>query len=177
MTEIIIPLPIFEEAAVALKEKGAFSKQLTSQELGQMMSSVIEGLLAGQNAVKATVPPMGVRIERSRGIVAGAVQVENPIKATIRLNCVLGNDTTLQGIRLENLDIQQEAGFLAKAALKAANIDGQARNLLRDPNQALKKALNMQLRPRGVELTGIGLHFQENTLGVNLTGNPLVPSR
>ena len=177
MTEVIIPLPIFEEAAVALREKGAFSKQLTSQELGQMMSSVVKSLLAGQNAVRATVPTMDVRIERSKGTVAGAVQVESPIKATIKLNCVLGNDTASQGIRLENLDIQQEASFLAKATLKAANIDGQARKLLKDPNQALGDALDKQLRPRGVELTGIGLHFQENTLGVSLSGNPIAPRR
>jgi len=170
-------LPLFDQAAMALREKGEFQIELTPQELSQIMLGVITNLTAGKDAVKASVPTMNVRIEKSRGIIGGAVRVEEPIQATIKVNCALVNSDSAQGLRLDSLDIQTEAGFAAKLALKAVNIEGKAREALRDPNQALGLALGSQLEPRGVKLTELRLHFNESTLAVSLRGQAMPPIR
>jgi hypothetical protein len=175
--ESVVKLPLFDQAAIALKETGVFEKELSAQELAQIMSGVITSLTAGQDAVKASVAGMQVQIEKSRGVVRGAVRVEKPIQATIKVNCALANDTSPQKVRLDGLDIQQEAGFAAKLALKAVNIEGKAREALQNPNQALGLALGSQLAPRGVQLTGLGLHFNERSLAVSLKGRPMQPRR
>ncbi len=175
--ESALRMPLFDQIATTLKETGVFQRELTAQELSQIMSGVITSLTAGQDTVRASVPTMGVQIERARGVVNGAVQVEKPIKATIKVNCALANSTDPQRLKLDGLGIQQEAGFAAKLALKAVNIEGKARKALEDPNQALGLALGSQLEPRGVKLTGLGLHFNERTLAVNLRGQALSPKR
>lgn len=105
---------------------------------------------------------------------AGSIQVEKPITATIGVRCVLGNDTTPNRLRLVGLEVDEKAGFAAKLALKAVNIKGKAQDALRDPNQALFTALGNQLEPKGVKLTGIGLNFKDTTLAVALSGQPIV---
>jgi hypothetical protein len=175
--EAVVRLPLFDEAAQALKEKGVYQRELTAQELAGIMSGIVTSLTQGQEAVKASVPAMTVKIEKAKGIVGGSVKVEKPIQATIKVNCALDNDTAPNRIKLAGLDIQTEAGFAAKLALKAVNIEGKAREALRDPNQALGLALASQLEPRGVKLTGVGLHFNEQTLAVNLRGQAAAPNR
>lgn len=175
--EAVIRLPLFDQVANALREAGHFEKELSAQELSQIMSGVITSLTAGQEAVRASVPEMQVQIERARGVVAGSVRVEKPIKATIKINCALANDTAPQRLRLDGLTIQQEARFAAKMALKAVNIEGKAREALKDPNRALGLALGSQLEPRGVRLTGLGLHFNERTLAISLRGQVATPGR
>lgn len=175
--ELTRKLPLFDQVAFALKETGVFQRELSAQELSQIMSGVIASLTAGQETVRASVPNMEVQIEKAKGVVNGAVRVEKPIQAIIRVNCTLANDIDPQRLKLDGLNIQQEAGFAAKMALKAVNIEGKAKQALKDPNQALGLALGSQLKPRGVKLTGLGLHFNDRTLAVSLTGQPLPPKR
>jgi hypothetical protein len=175
--EVVVHLPLFDEAAQAIKERGSYQRELTAQELAGIMSGVVTGLTQGQESVKASMPTMDVRIENAKGIVNGSVRVESPIKATIKVNCALDNDAAPSRIKLAGLDIQQEAGFAAKLALKAVNIEGKAREALRDPNRALELALGSQLKSRGVNLTGLGLHFNESTLAVSLRGECAVSIR
>lgn len=170
MSELISQVPIFEQAATSIKETGSFQKELSSQDMESIMKGVVSGLLEGQEAVHATVPTMNVQIENGKGIINGSVQVEKPIKATIDLECTLGNDNDPNKIRLVDLDVKTKAGFVAKAALKAANIEGRARNVLSDPNIALSDALKKQLEPKGVVLTGSSLHFGDKTLNISLSG-------
>jgi len=173
--EGIIRLPLVDEAAQAIKEKGGYQRELTAQELASIMSGIVIGLTQEQEAIKALVPAMTVRIEKARGIVGGTVRVESPIQATIKVNCVLDNDAVPNRIKLVKLDVQQEAGLAAKIALKLMNIEGKVRKALQDPNQALGEALASQLEPRGVRLTEVGLHFNEQTLAVNLRGGSASP--
>jgi len=175
--EIPVRLPLFEEAAQVLKEKGIYKRDLTAQELANIMSEIVANLTQGQESVKASVPSMAVDIVKAKGTVAGVVKVEKPIQATIKVSCALDNGTVPDRIKLAGLDIQTEAGFAAKLALKAVNIEGKAREALRDPNQALGSALASQLEPRGVKLTEVGLHFNEQTLSVDLKGGAIQPRR
>jgi hypothetical protein len=174
---MVIRLPLFDEAAQAIKERGSYQRELTAQELAGIMSGVVTGLIQGQESIRASAPIMAVRIENAIGIVSGSVNVEKPIQATIKVNCTLDNDVAPGRIRLAGLDIQQKAGFTARLALKAVNIEGKAREALRDPNRALGLALSAQLEPRGVNLTGLALHFNESTLAVSLEGEPASPKR
>jgi hypothetical protein len=175
--EAVFSLPLFDEAVQAIKEKGGYQRELTAQELASIMSGIVIGLTQGQETVKVSVPAMTVEIEKARGTVWGTVRVESPIQATIIFNCALENDAVPNRIKLARLDVQEEAEFAAKLILKLVNIEGKAKKVLRDPNQALGEALASQLEPRGVRLTGIAWHFNEQTLAVNLRGEPASPKR
>jgi hypothetical protein len=105
----VVKLPLFDEAAAILKEKGIYRKELTSEELAGIMSGIVSKLTEGQDAVKASVPSMDVKIEKAKGTVTGAVRVEKPIQATIKVNCALDNDNETNRIRLADLKIEQEA--------------------------------------------------------------------
>lgn len=172
-SEKLVSVPLLDQAASQIKETGSFQKNLTDKELESIMQSVVQGLMTGQEKVKASVPSMQVKIAGQQGIVDGSVRLEKPISATINLRCTLGNDAASDRLRLVGLDVKEEAGFAARIALKAVNIKGKAEDKLRDPNQALFAALGSQLETRGVRLTGIGLHFQENSLAVTLKGQPV----
>ena len=173
-SEKVVQIPLLDQAAAAIKDKGSFQKELTGQELAEIMGSVVKSLTAGQEAVRATVTTMQVQIERQQGTVAGNIQVEKPITATIGVRCTLGNDTAPNRLRLVGLDVEEKASFAAKLPLKAVNIKRKAQHALRDPNQALFTAFGSQLEPKGVRLTGIGLHFGDTTLAVALNGQPIV---
>lgn len=63
-SEAVVQIPLLDQAAAMIKEKGSFQKELTGSELAEIMGSVVRSLTAGQDAVRATVPTMQVRIER-----------------------------------------------------------------------------------------------------------------
>ncbi len=168
----VIHLPIFDEMAGSLKEKGNYSKELSEQEVVQIMESIVQNLLAGQQKVKATVPSPKVHIENEVATVSSEAHVESPVKATIAINCKLGNDVTPQKLKLLQSDVQEKAGPLDKLKLKAVNVEHRVQKTLSDPNQALSTALASQLQPRGVRLTDTALHFHKQTLAVNLKGEP-----
>jgi hypothetical protein len=75
---MILRLPLFDEAAQTIKERGSFQRDLTAQELAGIMSGVVAGLIQGQESISASVPLLDVRIENAEGIVNGSVKVENP---------------------------------------------------------------------------------------------------
>ena len=170
-----IELPLLDDATEALKTQGEFQRDLTSSEVGGIMRGVVSGLLTGQDMVEASVPTMGVEIKDKKGRVAGTVEVRKPIKASIGINCVLGNaEGRDDRIKLVGLKLTQKAGFAAKMALRAINLEGKAREHLRDPNRALASVLSGQLKERGIKLTGIGLSFtEEDALKVALKGEAL----
>jgi hypothetical protein len=163
---------MLERAAAELKQKGVFQQELAAADLRAIMRDVVNGLLAGQDGVRASIPRMDVRIENRQGTVTAKVQVERPIKAALEIDCVMANAQEPQRVRLAKLDIREEAGLLARAALKAVDIQGKASEALRDPNRALFSHLSRQLEAKGVELTGIGLYLGEKTLAVDLRGRP-----
>ena len=168
-----VQVPLFEQVAAELREKGTFQKDLTGQDVAGIMRGVVESLVSGQNAVRASIQSMSVNIERQQGAVSGAIRVEKPISATIGINCVLANDKTPGRLRLVQLDVKEKAGFVAKMALKAVNIEGKAQEALSDPNRALTQTLALQLEPRGIKLTGVDLQFKDTALSVSLMGVPI----
>ncbi len=72
-----------------------------------------------------------------------------------------------------SLGLQKQARGLAKLALGAMNIDVKVKDALSDPNQILGRVLGTQLQAKDVQLTGLGLHFNEKNLAVSLTGHPV----
>ena len=170
--ERVIPLPLFDEIAGSLKQKGSYSKELSEQEVVQIMEGIVQNLLTGQQRVKATVPTPKVHIENDVATVSSETHVESPVKATIAINCKLGNDVTPQRLKLIQSDVQEKAGPIDKLKLKAVNIEHRIQKTLSDPNQALSNALESQLEPRGVRLTDTALHFNKEKLAVNLKGGP-----
>jgi hypothetical protein len=168
----VIQLPIFDEMAESLKKKGSYSKELSEQEVVQIMESIVQNLLTGQQKVKAAVPTPKVHIENDVATVSSETHVESPVKATIAINCKLGNDVSPQRLKLIQSDVQEKAGLLDKLKLKAVNVEHRVKKTLSDPNQALSNALESQLEPRGVRLTETALHFHNQTLAVNLKGKP-----
>lgn len=166
-------VPLLEEITAQLEEKGTFHQDLTSEELAGVMRGVFEGLVREQVGVKADIAGMSVRIERNQGRFSGAVRVEKPLEATVGGDCLLTNDETPGRLRLLSLDVREEAGFIAKVALKAVNVKGIIEKTLSDPNGALELALARQLESRGVKLTAVELQFGDDALSVLLRGEPI----
>jgi hypothetical protein len=173
----VIQLPIFDEMAESLKKKGSYSKELSEQEVVQIMESIVQNLLTGQQKVKAAVPTPKVHIENDVATVSSETHVESPVKATIAINCKLGNDVSPQRLKLIQSDIQEKAGPLDKLKLKAVNVEHRVQKTLSDPNQALRTALENQLQPRGARLTDTALHLHKQTLAINLKGGPVGTSK
>lgn len=169
---MILPLPLLDEAAAALCAGGQYRHDLTDAELARVLGLVVGGLAGGQEKVRVRVSGMDVRIAGGRCAAEGGVRVESPLKATIGIRAVLENDARPGYLRLAELRIEQDAGFIARQALKAMDLDGQARRALSDPNAALAEALRTQLAPRGAQLTALGLHLGERTLTVDMRGGP-----
>lgn len=165
-----IDLPLLDEAATALRQTGHHESRLTGPQLAQILASIVRQFLAGQNMIRVADPEMSVVIQNSRGVGSGTVIVQSPISATIRVRTVLANAAEPSRIRLEDLNVQQEAGFAAKIALRAFDVEKLARNALSDPNRAMELALTDQLATRGARLTTVGLAFQGDALAVALRG-------
>jgi predicted component of type VI protein secretion system len=141
------------------------------------MESIVQNLLSGQQKVKAAVPTPKVHIENDVATVSSETHVESPVKATIAINCKLGNDVSPQRLKLIQSDIQEKAGPLDKLKLKAVNVEHRVQKTLSDPNQALRTALENQLQPRGARLTDTALHLHKQTLAINLKGGPVGTSK
>jgi hypothetical protein len=169
--------PHIDEAVQAIKASGSYQIELTAQNLEGILTEVVSSLIKEQESVRASEPVLNARIENAKGIVNGSVEVKKPIQAVIKVYCALANDTAPGRIRLAGLDIQQEAAFTARLALKAVNIEGKVREALQDPNRILWRTLNAHLATQGVKLTGLGLHFTESTLAVHLEGEPALSNR
>lgn len=175
--EHVTHLPLFDEVAGALKEKGSYSKELSEQDVVQIIEDIVQNILAGQQRVKAVVPRPSVHIENEVATVSSEARVESPVKATITVHCTLGNDVTPQKLKLIQSDVQEKAGPVEKLKLKAVNVEHRVREALSHPNQALSSALERQLQPRGARLTDTELHFHGQTLAVNLKGGPVATSK
>jgi len=136
------------------------------------MKGVISDLLSGQGKVEANVPQMDVRIQNQQGMIKGAIAVEKPIKAQIGIDLTLGNAPQSQQLKLVKLDVTEKTNNMAaKIALKTVSIKGRAKKALASPNQALFTALSKQLESRDVNLSRIGLNFEQETLGISLQGS------
>jgi len=169
--ERLVQTPFIEQVASSIKETGEFKRELIDSELAEIMQGVVKSLLTGQDKVKANVPQMDVKIENSQGVVQGKIQVSKPITATIGVGIKLVNSEKPGQIKLAGLGIKEDGkGLTAKLALKAINIKGKAQEALKNPNQALGKALYSQLLPKGVKLESVALSFLDNKLSTTLKG-------
>lgn len=166
-------LPLLDEVAMSLKEKRSYRKELSEQEVAQIMESVIRSVLAEQTKVSVVVSKPTVHIKDDMGTVSGNVQVESPIQATIAIDCALENAATPQHLKLRKSNVKEDAALAAMLALRALKLEQRVNEKLSDPNQALSDALASQLESRGVRLTDTGLHFNAHTLVVDLKGEPL----
>jgi len=172
MTESVVQYPLFDEVASELKFKGIYQKQLSAEELAEIMKGVVKGLLANQSQVRASVPTMDVSIANMQGTIKGVARIEAPIQAEIGVNCVLGNSkVTGQRLSLEGFKYTQKAGFTAGLALGALKVEAQARKVLVNPDSALYLALKSQLDPRRAEITEMNFGFTDKaTFAIDLRG-------
>lgn len=167
-------VPLLEELTAQLEEKGTFQQDLTGEELAGVMRGVFEGLVCDQEGVEADIGDMSAQIEGEQGRFSGTVRVGKPLEATVGGDCLLTNDETPGRLRLVSLDVREEAGFIAKVALKAVNVKGIIEKALSDPNGALEIGLARQLESRGVRLTAVELQFGDKALSVLLRGEPIL---
>ncbi len=169
-SELHSSIPLLENIASSIKQTGKFEQSMTGQDVEQIMKGVVTSLLTNQETVDADISKMDVNIENSQGKVNGTVAINKPISASIEIDCVLGNSDKKNELNLVSLKVNEKAGFIAKMALAAVDIEGKARETLQNPNQALFDSLSKQLEPKNISLANIGLHFNNNTLEVSLLG-------
>jgi hypothetical protein len=169
----LLPLPVLDEAAAALRSEGGFQAALQAEDLRQMILTIIGRLLQQYRQFGAEVLALDVHIQDSRGRAGGVVQLTSPVSATLSPSVLLDNDPNPARIRLLDLRMPTEAGMLAKTMLGAFNLEGRARQALSNPNGALAEVLIPELRARGAELRSLGLHFAEHVLVAQLAGSAL----
>lgn len=168
--EPALSLPLLDEAATSLESSGSFHTELSADELTQIMRTIVESLLAGQDMVAAEIERLDTTIVDARCTTSAEIQISHPLTATIDPVFVLVNDIAPGRIKLESETITENAGFLARHVLEAMDLGGRVRHVLADPNQAFENALSGQLAARGARLTGVGLHFNPTTLSIDLRG-------
>jgi len=169
-SELHSSIPLLENITSSIKQTRKFEQSMTGQDVEQIMKGVVSGLLSNQETVNADISKMNVNIENSQGKVNGIVVINKPISASIEIDCVLGNSNKENELNLVSLKVNEKAGFLAKMALAAVDIEGKVRETLQNPNQALFDSLSKQLEPKNISLTKIDLHFNDNALKVLLLG-------
>ena len=170
MSEFVAQVPLIEQAAASLRQSGRFETDVSGQDVEVIMKSVMEDMLTQSNQVRASIENLSVRVRDDKGQVRGSVNVQSPVKATISINARLGNSNNTGRLQLEELKIDKKAGFMAKAALSAANVDGKVKQTLQDPNRTFFDTLEKQLQQRGVSLKDANLQFRESTLNIQLQG-------
>lgn len=170
-SELHSSIPLLENITSSIKQTGKFEQSMTGQDVEQIMIGVVSGLLSNQETVNAEISKMDVNIENSQGKVNGTLVINKPISASIDIDCILGNSNKENELNLVSLKVNEKAGFIAKMALAAVDIEGKARETLQNPNQALFDSLSKQLEPKNISLTNIGLNFNNNVLKVSLVGN------
>lgn len=170
-SELHSSIPLLENIASSIKQTGKFEQSMTGQDVEQIMKGVVTSLLTNQETVDADISKMDVNIENSQGKVNGTVVINKPISASIEIDCVLGNSSKENELNLVSLKVNEKAGFLAKMALATVDIEGKARETLKNPNQALLNSLSRQLEPKNISLTNIELKFKDGLLNVSLNGH------
>ncbi len=167
----IVELSMLNDAAREIASKGKFSKELSEQDLGAIMVSVIQDLMAAQESVTAIVSNPMVKIDHGHGLITAIVSVSRPMEFTLEVRCAMRNSTVPHQLKLDEIDLKvTNAGIITRAALGALDLRGKALSALKNPNQALGYALNSELQPRGAMVESIGLHFREHTVNLSLTG-------
>lgn len=168
---------LFDQAAWVIKETGEYKKEFTSQEVKDIMSGFVANVVQNQGAENVWVSKMEVVIEKNKGNIKGIIEVKKPAKVTIGIDCTMDNEKNIDKIKLVNLDIKTNAGIGTSLLIMATNVVGKSKESLKDPNNAFKQFLDSQLNPKGVDLTKLGLHFNENTLAVSLSGKTIAPMK
>ncbi|MEQ9716432.1 MAG: hypothetical protein ABGF52_13010 [Candidatus Asgardarchaeum sp.] len=170
-SELHSNVPLLEIISSSIKQTGKFKQSMTGQDVEQIMKGVVSGLLTSQDTVDASISKMDVNIKNNQGKVNGIVVINKPISASIEIDCVLGNSNKKDELSLVSLKVNEKAGFIAKIALAAVDIEGKARATLQNPNQALFNSISKQLEPKHTAITNIGLQFKDSSLNVSLSGN------
>lgn len=189
-------IPILTEAAGALKQSGKFNTDLSPEQIRVIMASIIDQLIAQQaqgpeaarRQIAATISDLRVAVEEPQaglleGVVNGRVNVTSPENIALAVDCRLGNSTTERNqLELRGFNIGG-AGFLDRIALgtwqtfSGRDLRAEGIALLSRPNQAFGRVLKPAFATQGVNLTGLGLHFNPGSLAMALSGEtiPLPP--
>lgn len=176
MAERLMQIPLLDQAAAEIAGTGQFQRQLTEVELMSLVNGVMGSLLSGQGNVRAEIERMKIKIAQNQGLVDGSLLVQSPISAQIGIRWLLANDPNSSRTRIATIGLdvlENPHGFRASIALAAVNVRSKAEDALYDPNAALYRSLDSQLRARGVAIAGQSLQFVDNTLFVGLSGRPL----
>lgn len=164
------PQSLLSEFSTALKEKGVFERDLTSQEVEQMMAEIVSGLIAGSGKVDGNVQSLSVAIKEAKARLKASVRVSSPIKAGIDLSFGLENMKQIGTLMLSEEPIIDEHpdGMKAKIALKTFNLKGKLSSQLASPNELIFKGLGDYLRRGGVNLQSMALTLGHDTLFIRL---------
>jgi hypothetical protein len=166
----VISLPVLDQIAESLETTGQYHTELTADDITSIIHAIAGSVLAGQKIVGGRIERLENRITDERGTASGVIAVARPVSATLDVALAFVNDAAPDRIKLESVTITQNAGFPARLVLQALDLDGKVRRSLADPNGALQDALARQLRPRGLEVTSVGLHLGSSTLNVDIWG-------
>lgn len=175
--EVKLPTPgIVIEATDAIKKDGKFEKGLSANEVSGLIKGIVGELVTSNPQVKGNIPFMDVKIASGQADIKGTIRIDSPLGATVGVEIKLkNNERKNNSIALGGLHIDPKAdSFIGKMALKALDMEGKAREVLSDPNQALSSYLTAEMKSQGVKLEGIGMKFTpDDKFTVSLRGKKI----
>jgi hypothetical protein len=176
-----------QQIAAALTKKNAYAGKVSSDELGSILTKVLETVVTEQKfagldvPVKHTVTAMDVAIERGKAYVACVMQIHAPINATLMFDYALENDPKrpTRRLRLHNnhVEIQEMTGtfdFAAKMALRMMNVKQIVMQQLSNPNKLIRRVLPVHLVRQGFQgrICDVGLQIlPDDTIAISITGD------
>lgn len=163
---------LLDEAVVAIEKDGFFKRDLTNLELAEIIPLIVRHLLPVAPSIAMSTPRVKVVIEQGVATINYEVDLHKPGRALIKLHWKIAKSDRFPGKikTLPGWEITDDAGLVTSMALRAFNIQGKAASALRDPNKTIGDVLAAELHSRKINLTGIEMHFNQETLGITLTG-------
>ncbi len=178
---------IDREVATALATGREYHRHFSSDEMRYVLANITHTLIDLQRFAGLTVPlthnvaEIEVRISYPRLSASSLLHIHNPIRAFITLDYDLVNDPALPGALLldrNSLRVSEKTGrldLMAKAALKAIDIESMIHDELKDPAAVIRKTLPRRLGTYGFHGVIALVHLEiteDDRLHAVLLGQP-----
>jgi hypothetical protein len=171
--------------AKALQKKYTYSGNVSSEDLGGLLTKVLGTIVAEQKFAGIDVPieyhisEMNVSVQSGKAKVTCTMLVHNPINATLKFRYTLENHPFKEKLCLtdnhvEISEITRSFDFAAKVALKVMDVRQIVLDQLRNPNAVIRRVLPVHLSKQGFEgrIACVGMQIQpDDTIAVTINAD------
>lgn len=164
------PTPLELTIDETLSEKKTVHLELHAEELEEVISMLIQHMFLQNGVSEAETPNVKVTLVQEMATVEVQATIKKPIKATFNIVYFLLNSPIEPGrLQPRNIRIDIQAGFVARAALKAQMVDEKIRYTLQNITETIMKNPPPIMQEHGHSFSDISLTLENSILAVQLT--------